>query len=339
MNNLLPNFSHVYIEDRARSFPLTETILNRFPHAIRVDIRHYKELFNRPRQDYQLQKRCLKLILAVKQPPFLYPLTDVHQSSRNHSQYYTTPLLNCLYNCEYCFLQGLYPSANMVAFVNQAAFFQATDRAINKLSYQKEPMWLSVAYQTDLLAFESLIPFSQAWIEYAATRPEIILEIRTKSAFLAPLKTVSPPENVVLAWSLSPQEIVDQMEHRTPALEKRLQAVQTALHLGWKVRLCIDPIITIPRWKTVYGSFIDSLFKRISGEDIYDVVLGVFRMNREFFHRIRKQKPKSPLYYYRYTEQNQLLTLPEPLREEVIQFLKERLKTYLREGEGQLLGC
>lgn len=331
MNNLLPNFSHVYVEDRAQPFPLTDTILNRFPNAVQVPIRHYKDLFNRPRQDYQLQKRSLKLILAVKQPPFLYPLTDVHHPNQDCGQYYTTPLLNCLYNCEYCFLQGLYPSANLVAFVNPAAFFQATDSIIGDLSPLTKPIWLSVAYQTDLLAFERLIPFCREWIAYAATRPELILEIRTKSALLDPLKSLLPPENVLLAWSLSPEAMAAQIEHRTPSLERRLQAIQAALRLGWKVRLCIDPVITIPRWKMVYGSFINYLFERVSGEELYDVVLGVFRMNREFFQHIRKQKPESPLYYYTYAENNGVLTLSQSRREEVLQFLKERLAAYIAE--------
>ena len=333
MSNLLPNFSHIYVEDRARAFPLTERILSRFPNTVQVEIRHYKDLFNRPRQDYQLQKQSLKLILAVKQPPFLYPLTQIHQPNQNRGQYYATPLLNCLYNCEYCFLQGLYPSANMVAFVNLGDFFKATDVTLNELSTSTNPMWLSIAYQTDLLAFERLIPFCRAWIEYVTTRPELILEIRTKSTYLAPLRSLSPPENIVLAWSLSPDTVVTEMEHRTPSLERRLQAVQEAIRLGWKVRLCIDPVITLPQWKTVYGSFVDHVFEQVSGEEIYDVVFGVFRMNREFFQRIRKQKPKSPLYYYSYAEDNRVLTIPRPLRNEVMKYLRECLRSHVPEGK------
>jgi spore photoproduct lyase len=303
--------------------------LNHFPNAVQVEIHHYKDMFNRPRQDYQLQKQSLKLILAVKQPPFLYPLTDIHQPTQNRDQYYATPLLNCLYNCEYCFLQGLYPSANMVAFVNLGDFFKATDSAMNNPSSPKKPMWLSIAYQTDLLAFERLIPFCQAWIEYATMRRDLILEIRTKSAYLAPLRSLSPPGNVVLAWSLSPEVVVTQMEHHTPSLQKRLQAVQEALRLGWKVRLCIDPVMTVPRWKTVYGSFVDYVFERVSGKEIYDVVLGVFRMNREFFQRIRKQKPKSPLYYYSYAENNRILTIPSSLRDGIMEYLRECLGAHV----------
>ena len=117
--NFLPDFSHIYVESSAKDYPLTKACLTRFPKAAVVDVQDYKSIFNRPNQDFQIQKKSMKMILAVKKPPFIYKGTGILQDGGFKNFYYNTPILNCLYNCDYCFLQGMYPSANLVVFVNQ----------------------------------------------------------------------------------------------------------------------------------------------------------------------------------------------------------------------------
>ena len=79
----------------------------------------------------------MNLILAKKTSPFLYPITDMVQGHRMPSFFYTTPMLNCLYNCEYCFLQGMYSSGNIVIFVNQNDFHDAIKLELNQKKVSK----------------------------------------------------------------------------------------------------------------------------------------------------------------------------------------------------------
>ena len=117
MKNFQPNFSHIYIERNAMDYPLAQIALSKFPKAKFVEIEHYKDIFNRPKQHFQIQKSSMKLILAKKTAPFLYPASEMIQEYETPNVFYTTPILNCLYNCDYCFLQGMYPSGNLVIFV------------------------------------------------------------------------------------------------------------------------------------------------------------------------------------------------------------------------------
>ena len=50
----------------------------------------------------------------------------------------------------------MYPSANIVVFVNEDDMKNEVLDAINKRSYKDEPLMLSVSYNTDLLAFENV---------------------------------------------------------------------------------------------------------------------------------------------------------------------------------------
>ena len=44
-------FAHIYVEERALGYPLTERILAKLPDAHVIKIRHYKDVFDRKRQD------------------------------------------------------------------------------------------------------------------------------------------------------------------------------------------------------------------------------------------------------------------------------------------------
>ena len=116
--NFLPDFSHIYVESQSIDSDIAEQSFKRFPKAKIIEIEDYKKIFNKNGQDFQIQKLSTKLILAKKQPPFIYPATDIIQDSGFSNFYYCTPILNCIYNCEYCFLQGMYSSANIVVFTN-----------------------------------------------------------------------------------------------------------------------------------------------------------------------------------------------------------------------------
>lgn len=118
----LNDFSHIYVEEDIKNNPFTKEILSKFPKAEIIEIEHYKDKFNPYSQNFRAQKNSQKLILAQKEPPFLYEASDLIQK-QDKNFLYTTPMLNCIYDCHYCFLQGMYPSSNVVLFVNLEDFF------------------------------------------------------------------------------------------------------------------------------------------------------------------------------------------------------------------------
>ena len=130
--SFLPNFSHIYVEKDAYGYYLTDLAISKFQKSSIIEVNHYKDIFNRSKQDFQVQKRTMKLILAKKTEPLLYNSPYMVQEHGTPNTYYNTPLLNCLYNCDYCFLQGMYDSGNMVLFVNEKDFMDAIDQRLLK---------------------------------------------------------------------------------------------------------------------------------------------------------------------------------------------------------------
>ena len=289
--SLMNKFSHIYVEQKALSHPVTGYILERFPRAVKVEIQHYKDVFNRPHQDYRRQKDSPKLILAVKQEPFLYQGPEVCEDFGNDDFYYASCVLNCLYDCDYCYLQGLYNSANIVVFVNIGDFFEAVGKCLEYGS-----LYLCISYDTELLALEGIVPYASKWIEFAGRKQNLTIELRTKSANYGAIRGLKPVEQVVLAWSVSPQEVARRYERQVPPLETRLLAAKAAAEDGWQVRLCFEPVLRIKNWQKIYADFVDNVFATIPADGIFDANIGIFRMNKEQFKRISRSRLDTDIF-------------------------------------------
>lgn len=326
--NLQKHFSHLYVEAGVCDAWLTQRAIEKFPKATIVEIDNYRDMFNRPNQDFQLQKQSKNLILARKRDHLLYPGNDKVQDFGYQNFHYNTLLLNCIYNCAYCYLQGMFQSANLVAFVNEADYFAATQRAIAQRKDKSSPLYLAISYDTDLLGFENVLPYCERWIAFCKTEPDLIIEIRTKSANIAALKKHTPHPGVVLAWTLSPQSVIDAYEQDTPSLEQRLKSLVQAIDAGWRIRLCFDPVLHVMDWQAIYQKFFDAIFARIDPHSIHDVSLGLFRMNSAYFNQLKKNRPDTDLIFQHYHCDHQVLTLPTDKRQAMIAALTAMLTRY-----------
>jgi spore photoproduct lyase len=333
VNFLKPNFSHIYLEKGAEEYPLTKIALKKFPNSKIIKIDHYKDFFNRPNQDFQVQKLSMNLILAKKLSPFLYPASEMVQEFGTPNVFYNTPILNCLYNCDYCFLQGMYSSGNMVVFVNESDFMDAIEKKISSLNIMANPMIVAISYNTDIMAMENILPLASRWIEFAKRISGLIIEIRTKSALFSSIKNIKPSKNIILSWTLSPEVICANYESNSPPFLRRLNSAKSAVEKGWLDRFCFDPIILFDGWFDVYESFFKLIFQEIDNKKIRDVTVGLFRMNKDFFKRIKKREPNSPIYYGDYVIKKGVVYIDEKNYDESLNEIKGLLLQYLPESK------
>ena len=329
--SFLPKYSHIYVEEGAKDYPMAVQILDRLPKSTLVEIQDYKKVFNRPAQDFHLQKQSPKLILAKKKDNFIYPGSPYVQNYWNPNFHYNALSLNCAYDCTYCYLQGMYNSANQVLFVNLQDYFAHTELAISNRKDSQRPFYLCISYDTDLLAFESIAPYSKEWIQFAAKSENLEIELRTKSANFHSIAKLEPSNSTILAWSLSPQEVVEKYEHNTPSLDARIKSLSRALSAGWRVRICIDPILMVPQWEKAYSDLVNTLFSSVDPDTLLDIHLGVFRMNSGYFQNIRKRRAPTDLYYRDWERKDGSISHPENERKALTGHLHRLLKTHLPE--------
>tara|TARA_B110000014_G_scaffold38626_1_gene25067 strand:+ start:1186 stop:2211 length:1026 start_codon:yes stop_codon:yes gene_type:complete len=332
-SKFLPDFSHIYIESKAQGFNLTKKCIRNFPKAKIIEISDYKSIFNRPRQDFQTQKQSMKLILAIKKPPYIYKGTDILQDGGYKNFYYNTPMLNCLYNCSYCFLQGMYSSANIVVFVNEIDMQDAVKNEIVKRVHKEQPLMLSISYNTDLMAFENILPITKNWIQFAKLNLDLNLEIRTKSGLYHSIKDIESSDQIVLAWTLSPDKVVRKYELNTPPLSKRISAIKLALKDGWKVRLCFDPILYYNNWENDYLELFNKVKSSLNLDQVLDITVGTFRMSNDYFNRIRKSKPNSGLFYQNYKNENGIVSIDSKKKNSIFKLVSDNFSNYLPQNK------
>lgn len=316
----------IYIETQVADHPRSQSILARFPQARRVMIERYGDVFNAPGQNFREQKRRPALILAHKHGQRVHPTPPEYHigGARN---YYFSHMLNCIYDCRYCFLQGMYRSANHVVFVNHEDFF--TDIAAIARD-GNDTAWFFSGYDCDSLALDPVTGFVDSALDAFAGMPQAALEIRTKSTQIRPLLEHTAQDNVVVAFSLSPERIVMQEEHGAPSLEKRLDALGKLQAAGWPVGLRLDPLLATEDFEHCYGEFIDTLAERLDLASMHSISLGVFRLPPSFYRRLVRLYPTAPLLADELQKQGGLISYPAAQAESMHAFCLERLLRHVR---------
>ena len=321
-------FSHIYIEEALLGGEEAEAILRKFPKAKCIPIRHYKDLFNRRKQNRALQEKSRKLILAKKEGQRIYPGAPVCQSFSESAFYYASLLMNCPFHCEYCYLQGMYPSANLVLFLNVEDYFSDCQRLIQ----EKGSLYLCISYDTDLLALEELYPFVERFARFLEKEPNLRIEVRTKaggeSLFRRLLKmqlSEDAKKRLIFAFTLSPEKIVSEAEHGTAGLKGRLKAIKMAVEEGFTLRLCFDPMLYHADWERLYTKLLETVFREIPMEKLYDVSVGSFRISESYLKSMTKACGASPYTSFPYENTDGYYHYPKELLLKMEGFLEQKL--------------
>lgn len=317
----------IYIEEEIREHPRTIEICKRFPKARHISCDRYTSVFNNNSQNFRLQKQRPALILARKHSKHVLPTPPGYGigSTRN---YYFSHMLNCLYDCRYCFLQGMYRSANYLVFVNYETFF---DQIEQTAAESAEDTWFFSGYDCDSLAMEPVTGFMNA----ALTRFESIenahLEIRTKSTQIRSLLSRDAISNCVVAFSFSPDNTSRTLEHGVPSVEKRINAMRKLQEHGWKIGLRLDPIIHSQTIQEDYRALLESIFNAVQPENIHSVSYGMFRLPKPFFKKMVQLYPQEKLLSLPLTEQESQVSFGEHAEAESLSIVHSELIKYIDE--------
>lgn len=292
-----------------------------------IPIQHYKDIFNRPHQNFAEQKKAPSLIFAKKKGTLLYKGAPVCQNFGKEHFYYTSCMMNCVYHCDYCYLQGMYPSGHVVVFVNLEDYFSELEELLSQ-----HPVYLCISYDTDLLAMEHRFGFVKRWLAFADTHPGLTLEIRTKSGNPAIFSELSvlcrDTSRIIFAWTVSPDEISRAAEHGAAPIALRLASLSAAKAAGFSVRLCFDPMLYLPDWQAQYRTLISDIFSKIVPEDLYDVSIGVFRISTEYLKQMRKKRPDCAIVQFPYITENGISHYGD-LSEKMVHYMQDLLLKYL----------
>lgn len=320
----------IYIEENIRQHPRVIEICNRFPQARKISCNRYGEVFNPKAQNFRLQKQKPALILAEKYNKFVLPAPSGYGIG-SVTNFYFSHMLNCLYDCRYCFLQGMFNSANYVLFVNYEDF-QAEIRQICHDS-PDQPIHFFSGYDCDSLALEPVTRFAAEFLPVFENIDNAWLEFRTKSTQIRSLLDRKPLPRCVVAFSFTPDEIAQAIEYKVPSIEKRLDSICKLQDQGWLLGLRFDPVIFQSGWQQQYQQLFAQVFSRIKLDLLHSVSLGAFRLPEQYFKKTHKLYPEEKLFAGPLEKTNGMISYRPQLEQEMLDYCRDALLEYIPENK------
>lgn len=307
----------VYIEQAIAEYHRTEEVLARYPKANRIYIERYGEVFNSHAQNFRIQKQNPSLILAAKQNKKVMPAPAQYETGGG-AHYYFSHMLNCVYDCRYCFLQGMLRSANYLLFVNYEEFVDEIKQIATEHMDDEKPVWFFSGYDCDSLAFEPVTRFAEHFVPALKSVPNAVLELRTKSTQIRSLLNTPVQDNVVVAYSLSPQRVASEVEHGAPSLAKRVEALRRLQEHGWRIGIRFDPVIWHQDFADDYQDTVNQVFDALDADRIDSVTLGGFRLPKGFYKTMHKLYPEHWMLNAGLQDNNGMVTYREQIESDTL---------------------
>lgn len=185
----------------------------------------------------------------------------------------------CNMNCSYCYLQSYLnePVTKLYSNIEQA-LMELGERRRDQFEL---PLRVGTGEIMDSLSLDPISLYSRRLITFFRDFPNWTLEFKSKSNFVDQFLDLGPQKNVVVSWSINPQEIISAEEHGTASLTERLLAAQKCLQSGFSIAFHVDPMIWHPNWKENYSHLAQRIKDLFRPDQVSVISLGTLRFQAE----------------------------------------------------------
>ncbi|MCB0279889.1 MAG: hypothetical protein KDD94_10320, partial [Calditrichaeota bacterium] len=205
-------FAKIFVESAVINNPYTHKILKKLKRTDFIEIDKLETIFGAVKKPYLQKRNNLNLFIGrklgerVKEAPDAYGIAG-------QKHFYFVHAYNCIYECEYCYLQGYFNSPDIVLFVNHDEIIADMQRIVDQ--FATEQIWFHAGEFSDSLALSHLTGELALYWDFFRKNDKAKLEIRSKSANTKELLNLYPLENAVISFSLSPESAIKQYDHKT----------------------------------------------------------------------------------------------------------------------------
>jgi spore photoproduct lyase len=183
------------------------------------------------------------------------------------------------------------------------------------------------------LAYEPVTNFADFFVPEFSSIPNAVLELRTKSTQIRSLLKRPAQENVVIAYSLSPDRVAQEVEIGAPSMDKRIDALAKLQDKGWRIGLRFDPVIWHQDYLSDYQEMIDQVFKTLDADRIDSVTLGGFRLPKGFYKTMRKLHPEHWLFSAGLDDKSGMVTYTQSIETEVLKNVGRMCEAHINESK------
>lgn len=285
-------WNEVYVEEKVLSFPRVQEMLQKL-NKEPIIIERYDDLWGRAKKPYLQKRDSLNLFIAKKEGHLIKEAPDAY-GKKGEPHYYFIHAYNCIYECQYCYLQGYFTTPDIVLFVNHEEIIGQMEDAL-KL-HPDQNVWFHAGEFSDSLALTHLTNELPLYTEFLAKNPRAIIELRTKSVNMRELLKLAPLPNLIVSFSLSPKDIARRVDLKTPSTESRLSAMKALSDKGFSLGAHFDPIIFEDHFKNNYLELLTKMAELEISSKLQYLSLGVVRYTKEVYREVERNYPASVLH-------------------------------------------
>lgn len=333
-----PYLPHTVLVDReAVDDPMTRRVLDRLPgvktHVIdgKGDPITERNLFTEQIQGmseaerFSFGKRVLLLTRYHGSWLKACPGTSGHVCC---NLWIVNPGEGCPLDCTYCYLQS-YLSRNptLKIYTNTDSLIAAIEE---RARLQPNRLFrVGTGEVIDSLIWDDLTDLSCELVPFFARMPNLVLELKTKSAQIENLLRMKDAHagKTVVSWSMNAAPVTEKDEAFTASLSERIEAAAAVVECGYRVAFHFDPLIHFQGWEDEYRATIEWIFSRIPKENIAWVSVSSLRYQPEMQDVIRERFPKSKIPFgEQFLAKDRKLRYVQPIRFRMLQLVWDELK-------------
>ncbi|KGM98088.1 Spore photoproduct lyase [Clostridium novyi A str. 4552] len=175
------------------------------------------------------------------------------------SAHYQLPLVSgCMGMCEYCYLNTQMGKKPYVKIhVNNSEILNKANEYIN--IRKPEITIFEGAATSDPIPVEIYSNALKDAIEFFGKNPYGKFRFVTKYTDVDSLLNLHHNNRTMIRFSLNTDDVIKKFEHRTPILEKRIEAALKVAKSGYKIGFIIAPVFLYENWESQYGNLIATI--------------------------------------------------------------------------------
>jgi spore photoproduct lyase len=231
----------------------------------------------------------------------------------------------CPFECSYCILQLLvkHPYIKVYDRLDELC------NRLNKLN-EKGKYRVGTGELSDSLAMDYLFGITDFIIPHVNKLNNILFEFKTKSDCINNLM-LHNPKNIIVSWSLNPDDIIEREEHNTAKLNKRIAAAKSCSEYGYKIALHFDPIIYCEDFENRYKALIKKVIEELDETNVLYISLSTLRFLPEIVDMIRMKFVNNDLLSSSFIHSlDGKLRYFKPLRKYMLNYVYNTFREYWR---------
>jgi spore photoproduct lyase len=229
---------------------------------------------------------------------------------------------SCGFDCSYCSIQSFY-NQNSITF--DSGF---KDKLLNLNLDKNKTYHIGTGQSSDSLMWGNREGILDALFLFAKENPNVILEFKTKSDNIKYFLQNDVPKNILCTWSLNTTTIIDNEEHLTASLDKRINSARKLADKGVKIGFHFHPIVEYENYLQEYKEVYQRLLSEFKSQEIALISFGTLTFIKPVIKKLREREFRTKITQIPFTDANGKSSYPQATKVEMFKHAYESFKPW-----------